>query len=440
MSQNPMLAEKVENPVVTEAAHRATFFRQSGWLMVANIGGGFLMWVVHLLNKALPPGQYGTFGAFLTVVMLLPTIPLQMIMTQQTAKALATDRRGELSGLIRFVWTGTTVLWALGAGALLLWQNEILAALNMTDVVGLWVTAFVVLISLWMPMFWGALQGAQNFLWLGWSMLSNGMGRITVSAVAVLLLHAYAAGMMGGVLVGVTLAAAIGGLVTRRLWLTPSKAFDWRSLLRQVTPLLLGFLGFQILFTADTLFVKHYFAGGIVDFYLSAGTMSRALMWLVLPLATVMFPRLVHSAAKSEKSNLLGIVFPGTALLAAVGAVGLCLVGPWVVKLAYSADYVKVATSILPWYAGAMIPLALANVLLNNLLARPDSKLALAVCVLAVAVAYMVALTRFHDSLVTVLKTLGCFNLTLLAVCAWFTWRTTLHGPQPTAHSPDSTL
>ena len=26
------------------------------------------------------------------------------------------------------------------------------------------------------------------------------------------------------------------------------------------------------------------------------------------------------------------------------------------------------------------------------------------------------------DSLVTVLKTLGVFNLLLLAVCAWFTW------------------
>ncbi|HWW01616.1 MAG TPA: lipid II flippase MurJ [Candidatus Acidoferrum sp.] len=417
-----MLAEKAEHPAVSEAAHRATFFRQSGWLMVANIGGGALMFAVHLLNKALPPGQYGSFGAFITVVMLLPTIPLQMIMTQQTAKALAMGHRGELSGLIRFVWAVTTGLWVVGALVLLVWQKDILAALKMTDLVGLWVTAFVVLLSLWMPMFWGALQGEQNFLWLGWSMLSNGIGRITVSVVAVLVLHAYAAGMMAGVLVGVTVAAAIGGWVTRSLWLEPSRPFDWPRLLRQVTPLMLGFLGFQILFTADTLFVKHYFSGAIVDFYLSAGTMSRALMWLVLPLATVMFPRLVQSAAKAQKTNLLGLVMLATVILAVAGAVGLSLVGPWVVKLAYSAQYVKVAASILPWYAGAMIPLALANVLLNNLLARPDSKLALAVCVIVLALGYMVALTRFHDSLVTVLQTLGIFNLALLAVCAWFTW------------------
>ncbi len=435
-----MLSEKVENPAAVEAAHRASFFRQSGWLMVANIGGGALMFAVHLLNKALPPGQYGSFGAFLTVVMLLPTIPLQMIVTQQTAKALATDRRGELSGVLRFVWGGTTVLWVLGAAVLLIWQKDILAALNMTDVVGLWVTAFVVLLSLWMPIFWGALQGQQNFLWLGWSMLSNGIGRIAVSAFAVLVLHAYAAGMMGGVLFGVTVAAGIGGWMTRSLWLARSQAFDWRGLLRQVTPLMFGFLGFQILFTADTLFVKHYFAGGIVDFYLSAGTMSRALMWLVLPLSAVMFPRLVHSAAKSEKSNLLGLVLPGTAILAAVGAVGLSLIGPFVVKLAYSEAYVKVATSVLPWYAGAMIPLALANVLLNNLLARPDSKLALSLCVIVLAVGYMTALTRFHDSLVTVLKTLGIFNLGLLAVCAWFTWGSRVRNPNSHVQSSKPVL
>ena len=40
-----------------------------------------------------------------------------------------------------------------------------------------------------------------------------------------------------------------------------------------------------------------------------------------------------------------------------------------------------------------------------------------------VALGYLVALTQFHDSLVTVLKILCIFNLLLLGVCAWFSWR-----------------
>jgi O-antigen/teichoic acid export membrane protein len=229
--------------------------------------------------------------------------------------------------------------------------------------------------------------------------------------------------MMAGVLVGIILSASIGVWQTRAIWVTRPESFDWRALLRQIVPLLLAFLGFQILFSADTIFIKTYFNENEAGFYVSAGTLSRALMWLVLPLASVMFPRLVHSAATSEKSNLMGLVLAGTGILAVVGAAGLSFLGPWIVRFIYKPEFVQVASSILPWYASAMVPLSLANVLLNNLLARPDSKWGLAVSVLLLALIYMFALTQFHTSLVAVLKTVGAFNLLLLAVTAWFSWR-----------------
>jgi O-antigen/teichoic acid export membrane protein len=415
-----MLAEPVEKASLTPASHRATFFRQSGWLMFANVGGGVLMWAVHFLNKALDVGAYGSFGFFLAVVMLVPTIPLQMVLAQQTAGALASGRERELSGIIRLIWAGTTAAWLVVAVAVLLFQNDILAWCRLSDPVGLWITLPIVLFSLWTPMFWGVLQGQQNFLWLGWSMMVNAMCRLSIAAFAVLVLSAGAAGMMAGVLVGVFSSAAIGLWQTRSLWLAHPQAFDWRSLLRQIVPLMLAFLGFQILFTADTILVKAYFNKEVADFYVSAGTLSRALMWLVLPLAAVMFPRIVHSAAKSEKTNLMGMVLLGTAILAILGAVSLSLLGPYVVRFVYKPEFVKAASSILPWYVSAMVPLALANVLLNNLLARPASKLLLAICVLALALGYLFALTQFHASPIAILKTMGICNLLLLAICAWF--------------------
>ncbi len=415
-----MLTEAVEEPTMSHAAQRASFFRQSGWLMIANIGGGALMWAVHFLNKAIPAGEYGNFGFFLAVVMLLPTMPLQMVLTQQTAKALATGQEGQLASVIRWFWGVSTLLWVLAALAVLIFQGAIVQRWHMSSPVGIWVTLPVVLLSLWLPMLWGLMQGQQNFLWLGWSMLGNAIGRVGVAAVAVLLLHAYAAGMMAGVLLGVFVAAAIGFWQTRALWRVAPCPFDWRGLLTQVVPLLLAFLGFQILFTSDTIFVKSYFNEDVAGFYVSAGTLSRALMWLVLPLAAVMFPRLVHSAAKSEKSNLMPLVLGGTALLSILGAVGLSVLGPWVVRFVYKPEFVKVASSILPWYASAMVPLALANVLLNNLLARPASKLGLALSVFFLALAYMVALTWFHQDLKSVLKVLALFNVLLLLICAWF--------------------
>jgi hypothetical protein len=345
-----------------------------------------------------------------------------MVLAQLTAKALATNREHELSGMIRLFWAGIFVVWLAAAAVVLFMQGTILEQWHLASPAGLWITLAVVLLQLWLPMFWGVLQGQQNFLWLGWTMIINSIGRVSVAALAVLALRTYAAGMMTGVLAGLVLATGISVWQTRSLWQLRPQPFDWRSLLSQVLPLMLAFLGFQVLFTADTMFVQAYFKEES-GFYVSAGTLSRALMWLVLPLAAVMFPRLVHSAAKAQKNNLMGMVLLGTGVLATVGALGLSWLGPLVVRFVYKQSYVGVASSILPWYAFAMVPLALANVLLNDLLARPASKLLPALCVFGVALAYLAALTQFHGSLVIILKTLGLANLLLLAVCAWFTWR-----------------
>jgi hypothetical protein len=67
-----------------------------------------------------------------------------------------------------------------------------------------------------------------------------------------------------------------------------------------------------------------------------------------------------------------------------------------------------------------MIPLALGNVLVNDLLARGRFKIVPALVILAVA--YGLTLTWFHSSPTLILQMLGAFNLLLLAVCAGFVW------------------
>jgi hypothetical protein len=417
-----MLAEKAEDQPVNRAPHRASFFRQSGWLMIANISGGVLMWAVHFLSIFLRPGDYSSYGASLAVLILLPTAPLQMVLAQQTAKALANHTEHELSGVIRLFWWLSSLAWGVGVLGVWMLQDAILKRWQITSPVGLWITMGSVLLSLWMPILWGVLQGQQNFLSLGWAMMSTAIGRITIAAVAVLALKAGAVGMMTGVFMGLLAAVAISASQTRRLWLMRPEPLEWRRLLAQVFPLVLAFAGFQAVFTADTLFAKAYFPA-LADSYVMAGTLSRALMWLVLPLAAVMFPRIVHSVARSEKTDLMGQVLLGTAILGICGAVGVSIVGPVVVRC-MRPDLVKDASVLLPWYASAMVPLALANVLLNNLLAKPASKLVLAFCVFILALVYLVALTQFHPSLVVMLQVMGSCNLILLALCAGFSWQT----------------
>jgi O-antigen/teichoic acid export membrane protein/regulation of enolase protein 1 (concanavalin A-like superfamily) len=403
-----------------DASHKASFFRQSGWLMIANIAGGMMMWGVHFLSKSIPKPEYAVFGVFLAMAMFIPTMPLQIVLAQQTADALATSRERQLASKIRLAFFGTLLLWAISAVVVFFLHRQIIEQWQIVNPAGLWVTLAVLLFGMWLPIFMGVLQGQQNFLWLGWSLMLNGFARILIAFLVVRLLLWQAAGMMTAVLMGLVIAVLIGAWQTRGLWSLPSEPFDWRGLLRQVIPLVLGVTAFQFLFTADTMFTKAYFDGDTVAAYVGAGTLSRALMWLVGPLATVMFPRIVHSSAKSEKTDIMGLVLVGTAVLAIAGALGLWVLGPWVIKLVYKPSYVEVAVSVLPWYAFAMIPLSVGNVLLSNLLARSSFRVVPVICLLAVT--YGIALTQFHSSLVAVLQTLGFFNLLMLAVCAWFTW------------------
>jgi len=379
---------------------------------------------VHPLNKHIPDSQYTAFGVLLMLVSCLPTIPLQMVFAQQTALTIATGRERQLAGMIRQMWLWTFIVWAVGALAVFLFLGAIVQRWQLPNAAGLLVTLPLLLISLWVPLFSGVLQGRQDFFWLGWSSILGGVGRLGIAAFLVLALGFGAAGMMTGALIGLALTAVIAIWRTRDLWSLRGEPFDVTGLLRRVLPLVCGFGACQFLFTSDTMFAKAYFSPDAMKPYLAAGTLSRGLLWLVMPLAVVMFPKIVHANAKSETSNLFGLVVLGTAALGICAMVGLWLIGPLVVKIIYKSGDISGTMALIPWYAGAMVPLAMANVLVNDLLARSKFRVVPFMVVLAVAYGFALPmmLNHFPGQLEVVLQTLAVFNLMLFGVCAWFTW------------------
>jgi len=402
----------------TSHSHRA-FFRQSGWLMTANVVAGVLSWAVHFLNKKIPDAEYSNFGTLLMVTACVPTLPLQMVFAHQAAQALALHRERQLAGMVRLTVFWLALLWLAIALGVLALQSAIVTRWQV-PLAGLWITMFSVLIGLLAPMFVGLQQGKQDFLGMGWGMILGGFGRIAAAAILVLGFACGASGMIAGALIGGTVMAGIAFWRTRDLWAHRPEPFDARASLGQIVPLMLGFGACQFLFTADTVFAKAFFSGEEMKPYVAAGTLSRALLWAVLPLAAVMFPKLVRGHARAEKTSLLGIVALGTGALTVCGMLALWLAGPWVVAFVYKSGDVAGVMRLLPWYAGAMIPLALANVFVNDLLAR--NRFGIVVPALLLAVAYGVTLVqvlhRFPGRLEVVLQTLGAFNLLLLLVSA----------------------
>jgi O-antigen/teichoic acid export membrane protein len=414
-----MSAANAESAPVNPAGQHASFFRQSGWLMFANVASGALMYAVHLFAKVIPEAEYAVFGVLLALTICVPTVPLQMVFAQQAAAALATGRTRQLTGMFRQAWLVVTALWVVAAAGMLLAQHELIARWGISNPAALWITLLVILTSAWLPMFLGLLQGKQDFLTFGWTMIVNGVGRVGAGVVIVVLLGGYTAGIMTGTLIGLALALGLSMWQSRSLWQGPADPFDRGKLLREVAPLLVGFGACQFLMAADTMIVKAYLPEN-AQCYVAAGTLSRAMVWAVGPLTAVMFPRIVASTVRSEKNNLFGLTLACTAAIAIASVVGLWLLGPWVVRFMAKPSYVEVTTQILPWYATAMVPLCVANVLASNLLGKAQFRVVIPMVVLALA--YGVTLRFVHGSFVQVLQMLGLFNLALLAVCAWFTF------------------
>src|SRR4029077_427933 len=125
------------------------------------------------------------------------------------------------------------------------------------------------------------------------------------------------------------------------------------------------------------------------------------LFFLIAPMTLVMFPKIARSAATSEKTNVLAQAVGATALIGGGAAIA-CTVFPELMLrlLAGNNSYAQTAW-LIPWFAWAMLPLALSNLLANNLLAR--KRFSAVPWLLAVAIGYRVTLHYTYWSYLSVI-------------------------------------
>ena len=409
-----------------------TFLRQSGGLTGAIFLAGLASYAVHIFAKEMPKADYGVFTTLLQVLNLvgIPVLGLQAALAQQTSAAQTEADRRQLAATLRAVLRWTFVGWAAVTGVALLFQNQLLAALKITSPGPLWITLSCVLMALWLPIFSGVLQGRQNFLRLGGSILSLGVVRLTSIAVIVGF-GAQVAGAMVGVWLGYFAALLIAWWGTRVATdNNPPDRFLWQPWLKHWVPIKFGAGTAIFLMCADMVFVQYYFDDREqTGLYAAAGMIGRALVFLVSPIVMVMFPKVARAAATGEKSGVLFQTLGLTALIAG-SAAGFCTLFPELsLSPVYDKSFLPIAP-LVPWFAWAMMPLALAGVLNSHLLAR--KRYAVVPWLVLVAAGYGVALNEVAKRSGTmeplagftrVVQTLGVFNLLFFAVALFFSWR-----------------
>lgn len=409
-----------------------TFFRQSGWLMVATMTSGVFMVAAHFVVNRIGPAEYGVFFALLRVLQLMgiPAAGLQTVFAQQAAGALDERQRRLLAATTRAVLAGIFGVWLLMVAVTFLGQKFWLAELKVTNPAALWITVAIALVFLWLPVLRGVLQGQQHFAGLGWVLILEGVGRFLAIGLSVWL-GGKAAGAMGGALAGQLAALAVGAWLTRAVWRGRGEGFAWRPWLSRVVPLTLGVGVLLLMMNADVVLVQTLFPPTESStLYMPAAMIGFALVNFTTPVAAVMFPKVARSAARTEPTDAARQALISVAVLGGLAALACTVLPELPLKIIYLRNRVFwQAAPLVPWFAWCLLPLLLANVLVGSLLAR--GVFAVVPWLLVVAAGYVVALAVFSDSWVRlapmaafqqILQTLGLFNVALLGVAAWFTW------------------
>jgi len=418
---------------------KLAFLRQSGWVALATTIGGAASYAVHIFAKDMPKADYGVFTTLLQLINLLaiPAIGLQAVFAQKSAETATSKSQVKLMEERCAIVIVVIILWIAANIISVIYGENLVQNYNLGSSGILFVTLITGMLALMLPLDYGVLQGRQLFQWLGSTLLSLGIVRL-LSILALFHWHEKSAlnGMVAvcaGFVFAAGLASFTNGLpsIKTKNIFRCFKTTDWRDLLRRFIPLSLGGGAVIFMMSVDMVIVQRHFDKEQTGLYAAAGMIGRALIFLVGPLVAVMFPKIVRSQAEQKPTDILKFTLLLTAGLCVVaGALGI-LLPRLPLQIIYDKSYLPISP-LVPWFIWSMVPLALATVLVNNLLAR--KMFTVVYGLVSVGAVYAAALWHGSPELaaqtkvfnvhayIGVAKIIGLGNLAFLAVAVGFTW------------------
>jgi hypothetical protein len=409
---------------------KASFMKQSAWMAGATVFGGMFMTVCHSVAQKMPEGQYGVWSTMLRVFLLLgiPSAGVQVVFAERTAAAITEERHRELSSAFRATAGAVFALWAVLA-AVFAFNSEAIASSLKLHVEVLWPTLLATLLWLQLPAFKGVLQGRQRFGALGWVAVLDGIGRFGLLAVMVIALHGGAVGGMWAVVAGQALSMGAALAATADIWRGPGGPVAWKAWGVRLVPFTIGAAGMVVLANYDLVFLKSIVPAGaddrfkLDDLYIPASMIGFALTQVTVPVAMVLFPKVVRSTATGTKSDAMMMAVIATAVVGGLAAAAVMVLPKLPLQVLYFNKPSRwAAAPLVPWLVWAMLAYALSNVLVNNMLAR--AKFIVVPVVAVAAVIYVTALRMQTGALLAmeptaayqrIALTVGGANLALLA-------------------------
>jgi len=294
-------------------------------MFLATSIANFSNYVLHVfMSRMLGPAEYSIFVSMLSLFMILSisASPLQMVFAKYVVNLQASARHSQVGTLLTRALSRISSYSFIGLAAFVLCSSYIASFLNLPSVLPVIVTGGMIVLALLLPVTLGALQGRQQFTYLG---ACTALGALLRLVFAILLVY-----------VGLGASGALGASVLSQatiliLSLIPLQAlFAQRSEEAVDTPGISGYFGtvlvsmfcFTMLTNADVVLVKHFFDPIEAGYYSAASLASKILLYLPSAVAIVMFPKSAERFALGQDSSDIlrrGLLVTGRPLQSSYG-------------------------------------------------------------------------------------------------------------------------
>jgi O-antigen/teichoic acid export membrane protein len=372
-----------------------------------------------IFSRLLSPASYGDLTALIafSVIAAVPTAAAQTVVAERVAVLLAEGKHDRVRYLIRHAVAHIGMIALILGLVYALCIPLLRQALSLQAVGPAIALAPLLVLSFFMPVAFGVLQGMERFVAHGATLLGVAISRIVIGVPWTL-----AGGGAGGPLFGQALgcALALGATVylLRSYVLGGGTGAARAGLRRRPDRRTLAaagvFIGFALISNLDVLLAKLMLSAHAAGEYAALVTVEKIVIFLPGAVAVVMVP----NAAKARHANgSSGRVLRVAALLVAVTTLAVAVpaaVAPHtLLRLMFGAKYVSAAAGVLPIVCAGTC-LALLYLLVVYTVAIQDRRLVW--LLVAGVVVQVCSISALHSSPAQVATVQACVIALLLIV------------------------
>ncbi len=321
-----------------ERIRRDALLRHSLLLLAASQAGNasnlLFQWA---MMRGLSDVEYGTMATLLSfsLVASSPLEALRVAIARQAVCAWAAGAGPAVLGRIIGRWA--VVLGAAAVAIMfiaLTFATPMSAAFSQGNPLLVVAAGALVALSLFMPLFAGALQGVEAFGWFAVSTQAFGVIRLVAAVVLVFGVSATAGSALGGQVFGIAISLGLGFVGWRivRARVRSNErggnldARNVRAATSFFSRSLIAWVAFGVLLSADTPLAKLCLLPEDADVVARAAMLARAVVFLPMPIALAVFPKIAAQAADPSKRAALrrrSAIYAAGLTLGASGLAGL---------------------------------------------------------------------------------------------------------------------